>query len=412
LNPVFEYLKNILFLIIALLPLTAKASPGVFLPNTHLQASQLAVIVNDDDPDSIATAAYYQQRRQIPQSNIIHIRFQPGKTIMQPGEFAVLKKQVDAQTPEHIQAYVLTWAAPYRVGCLSITSAFAFGYDENFCTKGCNPTQINPYSGSASLAPYDDFNIRPTMMLAAQSVDAAKALIDRGVAADGSWPDGSAYLVSTNDKIRSVRRARFPLVDQQLSRYIPVHQLETQDIANKQNVMFYFTGAVFVKNLETNHYLPGAIADHLTSSGGRLTDSRQMSALRWLESGVTGSYGTVVEPCNLLPKFPDPLIAMTFYLNGATLIESYWKSVLMPGQGVFIGEPLASPYAAYRLEQSGELWRINSPQLLPGYYDVYGSKTRGSGYKLLASAVTVLPGMRTISIGQGDWPFYKIERRQ
>jgi hypothetical protein len=26
------------------------------------------------------------------------------------------------------------------------------------------------------------------------------------------------------------------------------------------------------------------------------------------------------------------------------LIEAYWKSVQMPGQGLFVGEPLAAPY--------------------------------------------------------------------
>ncbi len=35
---------------------------------------------------------------------------------------------------------------------------------------------------------------------------------------------------------------------------------------------------------------------------------------------------------------------MSHYLNGDTLIEAYWKSVLMPGQGIFIGEPLARPF--------------------------------------------------------------------
>jgi hypothetical protein len=30
------------------------------------------------------------------------------------------------------------------------------------------------------------------------------------------------------------------------------------------------------------------------------------------------------------------------YLGGETLIESYWKSVAMLGQGIFIGEPLAT----------------------------------------------------------------------
>jgi uncharacterized protein (TIGR03790 family) len=75
-----------------------------------------------------------------------------------------------------------------------------------------------------------------------------------------------------------------------------------------------------------------------------LTDSSQMSALKWLEAGATGSYGTVVEPCNFPQKFSDPAILIGRYVNGDTLIEAYWKSVAWPGQGVFIGEPLAIPF--------------------------------------------------------------------
>jgi uncharacterized protein (TIGR03790 family) len=71
-----------------------------------------------------------------------------------------------------------------------------------------------------------------------------------------------------------------------------------------------------------------------------------MSALRWLEAGATGSYGTVVEPCNFLAKFPNPSLLLTYYRRGDTLIEAYWRSVAMPGQGVFIGEPLARPWPA------------------------------------------------------------------
>jgi uncharacterized protein (TIGR03790 family) len=113
----------------------------------------------------------------------------------------------------------------------------------------------------------------------------------------------------------------------------------------RNDVMFYFTGLAKVRDITSNHFLPGAIADHLTSSGGKLTGSSQMSSLRWLEAGATGSFGTVVEPCAIVQKFPRPDIVINHYLDGETLIESYWKSVEMPGQGVFIGEPLATPFS-------------------------------------------------------------------
>ena len=38
------------------------------------------------------------------------------------------------------------------------------------------------------------------------------------------------------------------------------------------------------------------------------------------------------------------LIIAGLVARGETLIEAYWKSVLMPGQGIFIGEPLAAPW--------------------------------------------------------------------
>jgi hypothetical protein len=64
----------------------------------------------------------------------------------------------------------------------------------------------------------------------------------------------------------------------------------------------------------------------------------------WLRYGATASYGTVSEPCNHPGKFPSPSVFLNHYLHGETLLEAYWKSVAMPGQGLFIGEPLARPY--------------------------------------------------------------------
>ena len=64
--------------------------------------------------------------------------------------------------------------------------------------------------------------------------------------------------------------------------------------------------------------------------------------------GLTGElvpeHLTVVEPCNFPAKFPDPGLVLSYYRRGDTLIEAYWRSVAMPGQGLFIGEPLARPW--------------------------------------------------------------------
>jgi uncharacterized protein (TIGR03790 family) len=111
--------------------------------------------------------------------------------------------------------------------------------------------------------------------------------------------------------------------------------------------MIYQTGLARVSDLNTLNFMPGALADHLTSSGGDLYGKGQMSVLHWLDAGATASYGTVSEPCNYWQKFPNPTLLLKWYSQGATAVEAYWKSVAWPGQGLLVGEPLAAPYKAH-----------------------------------------------------------------
>jgi len=264
---------------------------------------------------------------------------------MSSSEFKRVYQQVIEQTPASAQAYALTWTVPYRVGCMSITTAFAAGYDPAFCAAGCKATKASPWFNSASHRPFDDYGWRPAMMLAGSGFDEVKALIDRGVAADNTHPPGTAYLLSTSDQARNGRAGYYGAAIRAQQGRFRIERLESDMLVDRPDVMFYFTGLAQVKGIKTNTYRPGAIADHLTSTSGRLTGGSQMSSLRWLEAGATGSYGTVIEPCAFTEKFPRPDVVIDHYLDGDTLIEAYWKSVAWPGQGVFIGEPLAAPFA-------------------------------------------------------------------
>src|SRR5581483_7434594 len=156
-------------------------------------------------------------------------------------------------------------------------------------------------------------------------------------------PTGTAYLLSTSDRARNTRASRYALVTA-LPLPFRVRRVDADALRDARDVLFYFTGRASVDGLETLRFQPGAIADHLTSTGGVLNGTGQMSVLRWLDAGATASYGAVVEPCNFPMKFPQPSVVMAHYARGETLIEAYWKSVAWPGQGVFVGEPLAAPF--------------------------------------------------------------------
>ena len=344
-SKLLKWLPAALALTIFSAQISAEMHPHISLPRTGLMPEDIAVIINDDDPISRQIGDYYQRSRQIPEANVIHLNFPPNRSTMASAEFIELKAKIDQLTPEHVQAFAVAWTTPYRVECMSLTSALAFGFDKKYCSDKCEPTAPSPYFNALGPYPFDDYKVRPAMMLAGNSLLQVKDLIDRGIASDHTFPKGRAYLLSTSDKARNTRAAIFAETAKEFSGIFSAQALEADFISARQDVLFYFTGSVSVPKLETLQFVPGALADHLTSAGGMLTDSAQMSILRWLEAGATASYGTVVEPCSFPQKFPSPAVAMFHYALGASAIEAYWKSVAWPGQGVFIGEPLAKPFA-------------------------------------------------------------------
>lgn len=349
--------------------------PMVILPRASIVAEELAVLVNDQDPQSVAVAAYYQQKRQIPADNVITLSFPPAETLG-AAEFTALKAQIDAAVGPQIQAFAVAWTNPHRVDCQSLVSALALGVDKKYCSTQGNPCSMSAASGyydSPSLAPFTDLGIRPAMHLAGVSADEVYKLIDRGVAADGTFPVATGYFLRTTDPDRSVRWPQ-QLQSQSDWAYDGGLTLEYIDnsanmavnfIENRTDVLFYLTGLADVPQIATNTYLPGAVADHLTSYGGQIPQSGQMSVVRWLEAGATASYGTAFEPCNYPWKFPNSLALLPHYFRGETVIEAYWKSVDWPGEGVFVGEPLARPWGGAVITWQDLTLTIETTQLIP-----------------------------------------------
>jgi uncharacterized protein (TIGR03790 family) len=380
----------------------ASGAPAVFLPRTSISAREVGVVVNDMDPQSVAVAAHYVAARAIPAANVVHLSFTPADTLT-AAEFQPLYDAVASALGPEVQALVVTWTEPWRVEGMSITSAFALGFDLQWMNPGppCEETAASPYFASASTRPHADHGVRPAMMLAGETTADAIALVDRGVASDGTFPAGTAYLVRTSDPARSVR---WPMMQQAATDWDHVPDGlavvyrdgsgggPAQTVESTSDVLLYLTGLATVPNVDTNTYLPGAVADHLTSYGGILTvPSGQMSVLRWLEAGATASFGTVVEPCNYTQKFPDPMVLLDAYYRGATVVEAYWKSVEWPGEGVFVGEPLARPWGRVHLDYDGaRTLRISTTSLEPGRtYAVLAADSAAGPFAPVASGITV-----------------------
>lgn len=331
--------------------LLAVCALGAVFPSAAraaLKPEQLAIVINDEDPDSVAVGEYYRKRRAIPDANVVHVRI-PGKPQrISLARFRALKEEIDAKLGPNIQAVLMVWTAPYAVDCNSITGAYSLGYDASQCLKSCAAGTPSPYFNAKSKAPYTDHEMRLSMLLPTESVDGARALIDRGAAAGFRTVPATAYFLSTSEKARNTRAGFFPPSGRIAARKLRIKAMQADVLEGAQDVLIYQTGMAQVAKLETLKFVPGALADHLTSLGGDLLGSAQMSSLRWLEAGATASYGTVSEPCNHWQKFPNPAVLLRNYVAGDTAIEAYWKSVAWPAQGLFIGEPLAAPYRSRR----------------------------------------------------------------
>ena len=103
-NPMVYAILCLALCFIVVLPVPARA----------LDRTQLAVIVNTLDPLSVRISEYYAARRRISFQNFIKVSFRPHGTALTRDEFDALKARVDRQTLPNVQAFALTWAAPYR----------------------------------------------------------------------------------------------------------------------------------------------------------------------------------------------------------------------------------------------------------------------------------------------------------
>ena len=384
------------------------AAPRLELPPVGLRVQDLALIVNDADPNSVELGRYYAQQRKIEAANVVHVSFPPGQASLSALDFERVQAILRAKVPAAVQAYALAWTLPYRVDCMSITSAFAFGFDPTYCAQGCRPTRPSLYFDSDSSAPASDFGLRPAMLLAGKDLAAAKALIDRGVRSDNRWPEGTAYLLSTSDRKRNVRAANHDEVRRRLRAAVRIRRVDGDALEGQTDVLFYFTGVQRVSDLGRHRFVDGAMADHLTSLGGVLADSSQTTALEWLDAGATGSYGNTIEPCNFLEKFPDIGVAMGRYLGGETLIEAYWKSVRMPGQGVFVGDPLARPFGGLRSRREGRDLIVRTRLLRPGRYTLLASAGQIGPFRRVAEWAVPTYGTQEIRLSAATGSYFRV----
>lgn len=328
----------------------------------------VVVVVNQNSTNSLQLANDYCEQRGVPPQNVLRVthQFSNGSVSCTWPEFQeflltpLLNMLQCRHLTNQIQFVLLSMDLPYEItwtnGVNSATSFLYYGFKPDTTPvdgiSSCSLPDDSSNSYAFSELPFAQAmpntattNSFLAVMLTDSNLANAESILSRGVASDSSFPTQTVYLEKTDDLARNVRYFEFDnaIFDTRIHGDYPMLRTNS-DSTSFTNLLGLETGLTTFA-APTNAYVPGAIADNLTSYGGNLFDTRgQTLLLAFLDAGAAISYGTVIEPCNYTQKFPNP-ICYFYQSRGFSLAEAYYQSILNPYQGIMVGEPLAAPFA-------------------------------------------------------------------
>ncbi|MDB6017423.1 MAG: hypothetical protein JWR19_1912 [Pedosphaera sp.] len=350
-------LRTLAFTLVAYLALTSALWAGG-------SGLNVVVVVNQNSSNSVQLGNYYCEQRQVPPQNVLRVNWPGDNVLWTNTDFnsvlfnPLMAMLASRQLTNQIDYIVLSMDFPYRVAAASseensTTSTLFYGFkpDPNPpCSLASGSTSA--YAGSEGIfrstppisASSNSFLVT---MITASNLALAKQIIDHGVISDHTFPTQTVLLGKSGDPARDVRYSEFDntVFDTRLRGNYSVLRTNIFDPPFIAGILGYENGS-YSANLSPNAFIPGAMADNLTSFGGQIFQGTagQTTLLSFLAVGASGSYGTVTEPCNYLVKFPSS--ENFFYqARGFSLAECYYQSVINPYQGMVAGEPLAAPFA-------------------------------------------------------------------
>ncbi|RJR12640.1 hypothetical protein C4588_01760 [Candidatus Parcubacteria bacterium] len=161
---------------------------------------------------------------------------------------------------------------------------------------------------------------------------------------DETKPQGMVYFVTTEDIRSKCREWQYARVVAELNAH-NVSAVVTNvfpDSGRQLIGLMCGTASIDVSATGAN-FLPGSMAEHLTSAAGMFNSGGQTKLTEWIKAGASASCGTITEPFCIWMKFPNARF-FVHYAAGCTMIESFWQSIRCPLQILIVGDPLASPW--------------------------------------------------------------------
>ena len=302
------------------------------------------VVVNQNSSNSCELGNYYCQYRGVPPGNLLRINWNGTNTLWTSNDFQtnlvipLLNMLAVSKLSNQIQFVVLSMDIPFQTSfgstINSTTSALFYGL------RLGNPSDTNSYAASEAAlatsapvgAPGYSFL---TTMITDGSLAQAEQLVAQGVAGDYTHPQQPVVLAKSSDPLRNIR---YPYFDNAI---FNVNILGASSmIRTNSDLVWWPTSCLGFEtglaqfNVWQGGFVPGSIADSLTSTGGVIFGANsQTNLLAFINAGAAGSYGTVFEPGADAQKFPNPQVYF-YQARGFSLAESYYQSINLPYFGL------------------------------------------------------------------------------
>lgn len=386
--------------------------------------AHVMVLYNAADADGVALAEAYASARDLPEGHLCGLDgLVPDETSISDAEYVslVLEPFEDCLAalpqPEEIDYAVLTRGLPYRVdidagfsaslqamlqvmravdadGTLLVGQGQA-PYSSYYMASVDNPVYVggqarsgdyeveNAYSASYGTATRvvrtrkqpeaftrvaveagSDWDFSDNLLVVSRldgfDYDAALALVERGAAADGAFPEAPFLCMAAADSARGARDPECEYVTRKIEGlgYEGLWLEEHDASLSGYEVSAFFTGTTSLQDaIPGQTYAAGALGGNLTSfgavpqnffcdeAGESCPESESQTAIaRFVDAGVTGVHGTVAEPLNNC--FPGAGLLL-HYAMGYSLGESYlFHQRYLYWQNIVLGDPLAAPFAS------------------------------------------------------------------
>lgn len=347
------------------------ASAGAQMPH------QVAVLVNENSQASKKAANYFSMLHGVPGENMIYLDLPDsmvsGRCECTPEEFKTVIYNPAVETllerglDEQVLALVYSVDFPIRVvtapndrkqmSLMGLTFLRGDVPDLDAMEKGqiVSPLFAGPGPGSGQKLPPRSFDVwqaglktrmpLPSMMLGyigenGSSMETVVRCIEDGAKAAQSHTALRVLLMKTEDSARSTPREwQFDSVKQELAAYGGSTVITTNPAPRQSGLIGVMTGAEKVIPSECGTFVPGAMADHLTSWSAEF-QKPQTKCTAWLDAGATVTAGMVTEPYNNWVKFPHARF-FAHYALGCTAMESFYQSIASPVQVLLLGDPLS-----------------------------------------------------------------------